>query len=134
MKQFQRHFGKYLKTRKFSIFICAIFLARFIRIKEGYIASTFSGMTAELTGSLSDFIFSCFVDGLIEDLKRISSNNVESVKLKVFLNLKALKKIEKIYSVPLTITIFYNFILMIVSCYWFIIRIGFGHLKSLNGK
>lgn len=97
-------------------------------------------MMPELNASLSDFAFAFYVDSLTSEIKNFN-NDLSLIEM----NFKTMKEIEtklesfnqtsrgicKLYSKRLMLTIFFNFIQLVIALYWIFIRIAFNHLSDI---
>lgn len=94
---------------------------------------------AELIYASNDFMFAYFVEQLTEHVDHINRkllvaqtmNDVRKVKNDIFEVLIIKRQILKRYSADLFATISVNFYFFVLSFYWVISRLVFGHLKSL---
>lgn len=102
---------------------------------------TYSGATIipELTMSINDFIFVFYVEAMTLRIEKfnshLKSSEMRLENLKIFESeIEELSKdfriIEEFFSSRLILTVFYNFMLLIISLYWIFITITFGYLQG----
>jgi hypothetical protein len=132
--------GKYEQKFIFRMFL--IICVRFLKyccianFSSGiyYFQSTF----AELIYSSNDLMFVYYVELLIEYLDYINhkvqtmrtQNDLKIIKMEIFEVFKLKRKILNRYSIDIFITISYNFVLLIISFYWVVMRLIFNYLKT----
>lgn len=127
--------------KKFLLRMSFVILVRIV--KYGMTSSTgnmiFHTQTAypELIYSSNDLMFAYYVELLIEYLDHINQkipmmrtkNDFKIIKKEIFEVFVIKAKILQRYSIDIFITIFFHFLLTIISFYWVIMRLIFNYLK-----
>lgn len=130
---------------KFLANVSVLFLAQII--KFAFTRTSWRIWHLKLTLALlvlasNDFMFLHFISSMRKDLQRIkhqffSKTNTMSIKKfreKIFQNLQFKRDLQRRYSTDLFITVFYNFVQLIVALYFFCMRIMFNHMETLEGS
>lgn len=103
------------------------------------IVYAFSTIFPDFVASSSDFMFAFYVEHLTIKIEEFH----QELELFNIIDMKKMKKIEsrlesfqqicrnieKFYSQRLILTIFYNFMQLVISLYWIFIRVAFNHLN-----
>lgn len=129
--------------RKFIANFAIIVLVRILKILSSF--SSFymiKMMFAEITMATSDFVFEFYTSALIENCKEIKEKlklakdkkRIDEIRRKILQNFHLKRKINKRLSVELFMSITYNYFQVIVSFYWFFMRIKFDRLNNLHGE
>lgn len=153
MRKLQEKIRKSLSTtndhiaeRKFLINFSILLIARMLKVvlveHAGIRIYMLRVLFAELVFASSDFMFSFYIFQSIASLRNVRANllnendqqAVKDAKLEVLKQLWTKRDIETRYSLELLITITYNFTHLIISLYFFCMRIQFDLLKSVDGK
>lgn len=101
-----------------------------------HLQSTFT----ELIYSSNDLMFAYYVDLMIENLNFVnlkvfmakSENDLKVIKREIWNIFEVKREIIQRYSPDLFATIFFHFVLTIISLYWVIMRLVFHHLKLIS--
>lgn len=101
-----------------------------------YVLACCAILFSELIFSCNDFIFVYYVDQLTDHLKMMSMTDGKTIFItkEIRKNFKVMRKVHKIFSATLFITISNNFLQLVFSLYWIVVRIIFGYLKESKGK
>lgn len=104
------------------------------------IAYALCSMMPELCSSMSDFIFVYFVENLTNEItafnsqllimEEIDNEKVIEVKMKLEELQELARNINEAFSSRLIVTLFYNFVQLVISLYWIFIRFAFGHFNG----
>lgn len=106
------------------------------------VAYTLCTMMPELVSSMSDFIFVFYIEALTSEIRnfnnslklsRLELNTIQMVVRKADKLHNIASDIYKIYSQRIIITIFFNFVQLVIALYWIFIRIAFNHLGGADG-
>lgn len=138
--KFTQKYGKCEKSflKRISFIILIRIAKHFFIISYDSIVFYSQTTFAELIYSSNDLMFVYYVELLIEYLDFIkhkvemirTKNDFKIIKMELLEVFKLKRKILDRYSIDIFITIFYHFILMIISFYWVIMRLIFNHLKK----
>lgn len=103
-------------------------------------AYSLCSMMPELCYSMSDFTFIFYVENLTSEikafndklllLKEINCEKVIEIKITLEKLHEISRNINEAFSSRLIVTLFYNFVQLVVSFYWIFIRIAFGHFNG----
>lgn len=133
-----------LKLRKFKLVsrLVVLLVTRGVKLYVGphFVNTAYAlcTMMPELNASLSDFAFAFYVESLTHEINHFN----QDLRLSV-MDLKKVKEVEKqleklqqtshdiceLFSKRLMLTIFFNFIQLVIALYWIFIRIAFNHLS-----
>lgn len=127
-------------------FILQVVVIVIIRIMKGmfsdeyWIVLNLRLMLSELVLASNDFMFVYFVSSLKEnltDLKLKLKKNTKSTRTiynGIFMNLEKKKELQDRYSIDLFVTIFYNFLQLVIDLYYVCMRTIFQGFKNPDGK
>lgn len=131
---------------KLFIRLLVLLLVRAIKLSIGPTFTNYSyalcTMLPELITSMSDFLFAFYVEVLAIKIAKFNTNlRALEMDLDVMKEVEAKMKflhdiargICKVYSSRLILTIWFNFIQLVISLFWIFIRIAFNHLKGVAG-
>jgi len=131
---------KVKKNRKSFLINCAVwiimnFMKNFSAFKGNYHLKaslyTLAILLPGMMNSLHDFLFVFYVKCLADDLSEVTAKlekfNDESKK-KVLMNFRAKERIVRRFSFGLSLTITLNFLLIILSLYWILMRLIYRRL------
>lgn len=93
----------------------------------------FSTMISDFVFSSNDSLFVFYCETLGNHLQLSTESVDKSTEVEIMKNFDTMAEVQKIFSLPLLLTVSYNFILMINSLFWVVMRIIYGLLKTFEG-
>lgn len=129
--------------KRFLIRVLIIFIIRMLKLSfvngPHYFVFNMQTFFSELIYSSNDLMFVYYVELMIEYLDYIdrridmmrSYKELRAIRREILDVFRVKRKIEKIYSINILITLSYNFGLNIISFYWILMRLIFNHYNTI---
>ena len=122
-------------------FLVLVRVLKTIMISNPWKTATMEMMVPELALASNDFMFVYFVSSLKVNLKNLKlellrkqENSSRTFYDGVFHNLQTKRDLEVLYSTEMFLTIFYNFLQLVIALYFACLKIVFKYIRNFNGK